>query len=406
MYYLFACFQVSSSPAGPSITGRHSFKPITGPSTSYISVQEKLGFPSTNSTSYTAHNGTSSHAKPPVNLSPTVPLQPLQPNKRQLIQNMSTRPMPNIPFTPNYPFSQNSNMPALHFMPELGQTVPPYQPIPEFDAIKMLRERLKLDSWSEDELDSLWVGVRRHGRGNWDAMLRDPKLKFSKNKNPEDLTAKWQEEQLKLLDESGSKLSEPVHGPGISDVRKALAFRGTMVSGLGTKPPMPPRSRSHLSDIQLGSGDHYPGLLPPHMDPSSQINAIKESDTKLETNRLPPFLHNTLVPGSSTSYDARPHESASFFPRASSSKDPSGSTGAGSSKLNKLPHWLQDVLSVPPPPPPPVAADLTLPPATSALSSHLGSEKEVPEKVQDRKESSDQAARVFYVESSSDEERD
>ncbi|KAL6283956.1 hypothetical protein ACE6H2_014885 [Prunus campanulata] len=33
--------------------------------------------------------------------------------------------------------------------------------------------------WSEEEFDFLWIGVRRHGRDNWDAMLRDPRLHFS-----------------------------------------------------------------------------------------------------------------------------------------------------------------------------------------------------------------------------------
>ncbi|KAM1251214.1 hypothetical protein FF1_033735 [Malus domestica] len=33
--------------------------------------------------------------------------------------------------------------------------------------------------WSEEELDFLWMGVRRYGRDNWNAMLRDPRLHFS-----------------------------------------------------------------------------------------------------------------------------------------------------------------------------------------------------------------------------------
>ncbi|KAG4388849.1 hypothetical protein AAZX31_09G232000 [Glycine max] len=55
--------------------------------------------------------------------------------------------------------------------------------------------------WSEEELDFLWIGVRRHGRGNWDAMLRDPRLWFSPLRVPGDLAERWEDEQLKLLND-------------------------------------------------------------------------------------------------------------------------------------------------------------------------------------------------------------
>ncbi|KAK7394693.1 hypothetical protein VNO78_15228 [Psophocarpus tetragonolobus] len=55
--------------------------------------------------------------------------------------------------------------------------------------------------WSEEELDYLWVGVRRHGRGNWEAMLRDPRLRFSPSRLPGDLAERWEGEQLKLLND-------------------------------------------------------------------------------------------------------------------------------------------------------------------------------------------------------------
>ena len=57
--------------------------------------------------------------------------------------------------------------------------------------------------WSEEELDYLWIGVRRHGRGNWDAMLRDPRLRFSPLRVPKDLAERWEDEQLKLLNDVG-----------------------------------------------------------------------------------------------------------------------------------------------------------------------------------------------------------
>lgn len=54
-------------------------------------------------------------------------------------------------------------------------------------------------AWTEEELDSLWIGVRRYGRANWNAMLRDPRLRFSPWRMAKDLSEQWEEEQSKLL---------------------------------------------------------------------------------------------------------------------------------------------------------------------------------------------------------------
>ncbi|CAL4996334.1 unnamed protein product [Urochloa decumbens] len=53
--------------------------------------------------------------------------------------------------------------------------------------------------WSEEELDFLWIGVRRYGINNWNAMLRDTRLRFSNSRMPEDLAKQWDKEQKKLL---------------------------------------------------------------------------------------------------------------------------------------------------------------------------------------------------------------
>jgi hypothetical protein len=58
--------------------------------------------------------------------------------------------------------------------------------------------RFKQD-WTEDELDSLWTGVRRNGVGNWTMMLQDRRLNFHKHRTAHDLAERWREEQLKLF---------------------------------------------------------------------------------------------------------------------------------------------------------------------------------------------------------------
>ncbi|KAI6695497.1 hypothetical protein NL676_023207 [Syzygium grande] len=64
-----------------------------------------------------------------------------------------------------------------------------------------MRDKLKpyVDMWSEEELDVLWIGVRRYGKNNWDAMLRDPRLHFSPCRVARDLADRWEAEQIKLL---------------------------------------------------------------------------------------------------------------------------------------------------------------------------------------------------------------
>ncbi|CAO2210347.1 unnamed protein product [Urochloa humidicola] len=64
--------------------------------------------------------------------------------------------------------------------------------------------------WSEEELDFLWIGVRRYGVNNWNAMLRDTRLRFSNSRMPEDLAKQWDKEQKKLLT-SALGPAQPLH---------------------------------------------------------------------------------------------------------------------------------------------------------------------------------------------------
>ncbi|OIW18941.1 hypothetical protein TanjilG_25384 [Lupinus angustifolius] len=128
-----------------------------------------------------------------------------------------------------------------------------------------LPKKSKSDGWSEDELDSLWIGVRRHGRGNWDVMLRDPKLKFSRNKTPESLSMRWEEEQIKVFQGpafpvprsskmANEKSTKSAHLP-ISDGMMERALQGSRFV-------MPPKFQNHLTDMKLGIGDPATSMPP------------------------------------------------------------------------------------------------------------------------------------------------
>ncbi|KAL3623900.1 hypothetical protein CASFOL_032716 [Castilleja foliolosa] len=70
------------------------------------------------------------------------------------------------------------------------------------------RARGKFDfpaTWSEEELDSLWIGVRRHGANNFESIIRDRRLHFSPLKTTRDLVDRWRDEQYRLF-----------HGPPVS----------------------------------------------------------------------------------------------------------------------------------------------------------------------------------------------
>ncbi|XP_031494367.1 protein CHROMATIN REMODELING 4 isoform X2 [Nymphaea colorata] len=146
-------------------------------------------------------------------------------------------------------------------------------------------------SWSEDELDALWVGVRRYGKGNWDSMLRDSKLRFSKHRIPEELSERWEEEQLKILDGvnfPSQEIEQPESFPGISDAMMTRALLGSRFSPLGPGPCMLPKFHAHLTDMKLGQGDsvagpsnidyadHPPINLERHHSPIPQIKSGRQ----------------------------------------------------------------------------------------------------------------------------------
>jgi len=49
---------------------------------------------------------------------------------------------------------------------------------------KSLRYRNHMEDWSDNELDSLWIAVRRYGKGNWEAISADQSMLLLRNKSP------------------------------------------------------------------------------------------------------------------------------------------------------------------------------------------------------------------------------
>ncbi|GAB4840765.1 hypothetical protein Ancab_021527 [Ancistrocladus abbreviatus] len=335
---------------------------------------------------------TKTFQSPPRDFIPSLSL-----GRRDETANGSMQMPPVVPLLPKFKFplldASNYNQHEIQMPPTLSLGQSPSTPFPDshrkvLESIMLragagssssLKRKSKFEDWSDDELDSLWIGVRRHGRGNWDAMLRDARLKFSKHKTQNDLAARWEEEQLKILD---------------------AVPRPKSHSWLGG----PLRFQSHLTDIKLGFGD--PDLS--HFEPSSQGNNefyapsatwradqfprgfrgdnsnmpsdrpeispnaymelpsmhnasgsfdVQQKDDELGLSRyrkLPCLVDRSLNPLHGSLEDARAGEptSSSLLPHFNTGLNLSCSKGKEvavetSSHKDNLPHWLRDAVKAP-----------------------------------------------------------
>ncbi|KAI3664920.1 hypothetical protein L6452_43532 [Arctium lappa] len=320
---------------------------------------------------------------------------------------------PTIPMLPNLRFRKD-NQQEMDVPPPpmlgLGQMPPMFSSLPEnhrkvLENIMMrtgsgsnnlLKRKLVKDFWSEDELDFLWIGVRRHGRGGWDAMLRDNRFKFSRFRTAEDLAARWEEEQLKILDmptQKQSKASKSGKSPvflGISDgmMKRALHKSRFAGSPLGFQP--------HLTQMKLGLDDlptekpnpvgfeneHLPCIPTWNLERfplnfsggSSSAGPSDRSDQHLPnpfvTNRFGSFALNGSGLFDSPQKDEEQHlnwKMPNFLENVGNAKGKDEAGGSGSSE-NKLPHWLRKAVGggVPSRPPEP-----ELPPTVCAIAESV-----------------------------------
>ncbi|XP_059625437.1 protein CHROMATIN REMODELING 4 isoform X2 [Cornus florida] len=297
--------------------------------------------------------------------------------------NDSVQDLPTMPLLTNLKFPQDAPKYSQQErevppMLGLGQMPPAYSSFPEnhrkvLENIMMrtgpgssnlLKKKTKLDMWSEDELDFLWIGIRRHGRGNWDAMLQDPRLKFSKFKTAEDLSARWEEEQLKILDGPTfpmPRLIKPTKStksslfPAISDGMMARALHGSKFNG-------PLKFQTHLTDMKLGFSDLASSLQ--HVEPPDQVGLRNEHFAPIPTwnaDKLRANLFEDSIAGPSdrpgTSSNVQIEEpfllnsfganrSVSLGFNCSGSFDLHQVDGQGASKYGKLPSLLDRSLNV------------------------------------------------------------
>ncbi|KAL5577428.1 hypothetical protein UlMin_019127 [Ulmus minor] len=284
----------------------------------------------------------------------TIPLFPKLPSQEMLRYNQQEREVP--------PTLGLAHMPAMFSsFPENHRKV--LENIMMRTGSGSSKRKSKAESWSEDELDFLWIGVRRHGRGNWDAMLRDPRLKFSKYKTSEDLSVRWDEEQHKIIEGSthlvskstkSTKSSKPSFFPGISDGMMERALHGSRFV-------TPPKFSTHLTDMKLGFGDPASSL--PHFETSDRLGLPNDQFTPVPSwirDKYRENMSGDFAAGSSDGAGTsstvpveKPFLLNSFGTSYLGSLGPSGSNDAkqnedeqGASKYGKLPSLLDRSLKL------------------------------------------------------------
>ncbi|CAI9765726.1 unnamed protein product [Fraxinus pennsylvanica] len=250
-----------------------------------------------------------------------------------------------LPMEPTVPYNSTSyqwpnvNIQSQEIFHDLG-------PQPCLDqTLSLLRHRMMLDNilrrarvakcnsvsfsdrfesptnWSEEELDCLWIGVRRHGRGNWDAMLKDPRLHFFPWRTPRDLAERWDEDQSKLMH------SMLISQPKYASTPDVLSCHMKNFSYPKTKHPS--------DDIQLSLGDVRP--------------RYEDSVKKISPMDFINIQHNGLLQKPVT--DSRTFPSYSYVVPGAESSLHMGPMTSMAVEGCSLPPWLREAAAIPPRPP-------------------------------------------------------
>ncbi|XP_073011714.1 uncharacterized protein [Typha latifolia] len=196
-----------------------------------------------------------------------------------------------------------------------------------------------VNDWSEDELDFLWIGVRRYGVNNWNAMLADPRLCFSKARVAEDLAERWQIEQRKLLSDTLFQPTRPsrlnLSPPPVShDAWLAKRATNSQYGGNGAWsanlefPKFTDKTKLSLGDVYL-QNDHAPNRS---WDRPSGLSI--PSSFASESSSTNPFL-SSLPVGSTYPCAGIEHQKA---------LEKIGKNNDTQSATDNLPHWLREVL--------------------------------------------------------------
>lgn len=195
--------------------------------------------------------------------------------------------------------------------------------------------------WSEEELDSLWIGIRRHGKGNWHAMLLDPRLRFAPWRVAVDLEKQWEQEQNMLF--SGKVTPSSRYHMKPKDAHKVHCHGPVTCHGIDD------RRENVAAETQLSLGDVY----------TQKNGSCFRSDAK-NVGNIQPQSHVTMASrfGSYACGSFNTVQTSVMIRGEASPDGPAMAFGMH----NCLPHWLRDSTSTP--------SRLPLDPPLPPISTH------------------------------------
>ncbi|KAK9292190.1 hypothetical protein L1049_020151 [Liquidambar formosana] len=206
--------------------------------------------------------------------------------------------------------------------------------------------------WSEDELDYLWIGVRRHGRDNWDAMLRDPRLHFSSWRMARDLAERWEQEQSKLLNGADKSQFHYFKSPEVHfDRNSGFLHPNTVVPRINL-----------MDETQLSLGDLFSQKEGSVLKrPSFNLTNVQINGTR-QIHRPVRTLRRSFYSGCE-----RGRYNKGWLNHSKCIASPGGDSllvdGPSTSfaGTGNLPHWLREAVNTPPPRPPEPTLHIAVP---------------------------------------------
>ncbi|KAK1261001.1 hypothetical protein QJS04_geneDACA002228 [Acorus gramineus] len=213
-----------------------------------------------------------------------------------------------------------------------------------------------LSTWSEQELDSLWIGVRRHGRDNWQAMLKDPKLCFAEWRVAGDLARQWEEEQTKLFDGSQAISNASLAN---ASFRNQWGNHGSDISSsLGLQKPAPETQLS-LGNVYLQRDRNISKRYPFQSVPdcyndevyTRRSQAVRKEETIGSRWRQCSTGQESLayLDSNQENYSQGQHamEQKPFESSENRGPVPVDHWPDGTSSGSHMPHWLKEAFTVP-----------------------------------------------------------
>ncbi|POO03017.1 Octamer-binding transcription factor [Trema orientale] len=279
-----------------------------------------------------------------------------------------------LPTKPNTTrFASNTCFTAVPLLHSVGETRQPSQDAllqsSSSQSSSLLRHKLMLDGilsrarafqdklrpqtsfWTEEELDSLWIGVRRYGRDNWGSMLRDQRLHFQPWRMERDLAERWEEEQSKLLNGTFAPQFRHSKAQGIS-----LGFNNIRITTGIWRENMTDETRLSLGDVYTRKE------LSLSRRSRFKSGYVRNNDSEYLQEHVKNPTTDLYFDYQEGSYEEEPFNCLGG--RTMPKNYPSTNAPTFMAAKGNLPHWLREAIFSSPP----IQTDPPLPPAVSPIA--------------------------------------